>query len=100
MLPAITLSDLTWSSLVTANSSILLSAMSKFRKKRKGKKSQNINFFIHSNYVLFGLQSSQKIPPLQFKLFSELNICSAGDKLCQECERSDSPNVSEGIFFL
>lgn len=81
MLPAITLSDLTWSSLVTANSSILLSAMSK----SGGKKSQNIHFFIHSNYILFGLQSSEEFSVSNLNSSSEL-ICSVKDKLCQECD--------------
>lgn len=29
---------------------------------------------------------------------SEFIICLVEDKLCQECERSDSQNISEGIF--
>lgn len=62
------------------------------------KKVKTATFFIHSNYILFGLQSSEKILRLRPEFFSELNICSVKDKLCRECERSASHNITEDAF--
>lgn len=87
----ITLSDLTRSSLVTANSSILLWAESK-----PEKKSQNINFFFLFTVMTFCLAFNllrNSTSPIWI-LSSESNICSLNDKLCRECERSDSQNIS------